>query len=314
MPTYPTLLDMAKRNGRDRAVPLIQETSKLIPEISGVSMNGTPLPGVGSVRTIKGINYHTLVRTSNPTVSFRDANTGTTASASTYENRLVETFILNPRWEADKAVADRSEDGPDAYIADEAMAIMEAAMQLLGQQFFYGRTVDGKGHPGLVDSVISKYTKSAGGTAGQCSSVWFVKFGATHVQWIYGENGALTIPDKRIETLYRADPGTTTPLKPMTGYVQDMLAYPGVQVGSTRSIARLSGVSAETGKTLTDALMFQTIALMDVQPDVIFMNKTLLEQLRESRTTFNATGAPAPIPTDCAGIPIAPTQSLTMTE
>jgi hypothetical protein len=315
MPSYPTLLDMAKRNGRDRAVPLIQETSKLTPEISGVTMDGRNLPGVGQVRTIKGINFHTLVRTSNPVVSFRDANTGTTSSASTYENRLVETFILNPRWECDKAVADRSEDGPDAYIADEAMAIMEATMQLLGKQFFYGRTTgDGKGHTGLVDSVISQYTKSAGGTAGQSSSVWFVKFGPTDVQWVYGENGALTIPDKRIETLYRADPGTTTPLKPMTGYVQDMLAYPGVQVSSVRSIARLTNVSAETGHTLTDALLYQTIALMDRQPDVIFMNKILLEQLRESRTTFNPTGAPAPIPTDCQGIPIAPTQSLTMTE
>lgn len=314
MATYPTLLDMAKRNGRDRAVPLIQETSKLIPEISGVTMDGRTLPGVGAVRTIKGINYQTLVRTQNPTVSFRDANQGTTVSASSYENRLVETFIMNPRWEADKAVADRSEDGPDAYIADEAMAIMEAVMQALGSQFFYGRAVDGKGHPGLIDSVISKYTKSAGGTAGQCGSVWFVKFGVTHVQWIYGENGALTIPDKRVETIYRADAGTTSPLKPLTGYVQDLLAYPGVQVGSTRSIARLSNVSAESTHTLTDALLFQTLSLMDVQPDCIFMNKILLEQLRESRTTFNPTGAPAPIPTDLQGIPIAPTQSLTMTE
>ncbi len=110
MPTYATLLDMAKRNGRDRAVPLIQETSRLIPEISGTTEEGTKLPGVGSVRTIKGINYSTLVRVTNPTVAFRDANEGVNSSVSQYINRLVETFILNPRWEADKAVADRSED------------------------------------------------------------------------------------------------------------------------------------------------------------------------------------------------------------
>lgn len=71
MPSYPTLLDMAKRNGRDRAVPLIEETSKLIPEISGVDDTGRALPGVGTVRTIKSINYKTLIRTSNPPVALR---------------------------------------------------------------------------------------------------------------------------------------------------------------------------------------------------------------------------------------------------
>lgn len=307
MATYPTLLDMAKRNGRDRAIPLIEETSKWIPEISGVNWDGSKLPGVGSVRTIKGISYKTLIRTGLPTVAFREANAGVNISAGTYENRTVETFIMNPRWECDKAVADRSEDGPDAYIADEAMAIMEATMQALGAQFFYGRSIDAKGHPGLVDAVQSTYTVDATGSGGSSASVYAVKFGVGHVQWIYGENGSLMIPDKRIETVYRSD-------LPMTAYVQDMLAYPGVQVGSIRSVGRIKNITAAASKTLTDALMFQLLTKMQVRPDVFFMNKTLLEQLRASRTAVNNTGAPAPIPTEVAGIPIAPTESLTMTE
>ncbi|WP_373649020.1 major capsid protein [Schlesneria sp. DSM 10557] len=314
MPTYPTLLDMAKRNGRDRAVPLISETSKWIPEISGKNWDGSTLPGVGSVRTIKGINYKTLVRTGNPTVGFRDGNTGANISAGTYENRLVETFIFNPRWEVDKAVADRSEDGPDAYIADEAMGIMEASMQLLGSQFFYGRLIDGKGFPGLVDAIQAEFTVDATGTGNTCGSVWAVKFGVADVQWIYGENGALAIPDKTVETVYRADPGTTTPLKPMKAYVQDLLAYPGVQVGSTRSIGRIKNIKDEANKRLTDALLYQLLTKMKVRPDVLFMPKTVLEQLRASRTTFSPTGLPAPTPNSFEGIPIAPTESLTMTE
>lgn len=319
--TFPTLLDMAKRNNRDRAVPLIAETSKWIPEVTGKDGRGNSIPGVGLTRTISGINYHTLVRTSNPTVGFRDVNQGVQSSVSTYENRLVETFILNARWEADKALADRNEDGPDDYITDEAMAIMEAVMQLLGIQFFYGRTTgDGKGHPGLVDFINAAYTQNgvtpgSPGTGGQCGSVWFVKFGITDVIWVWGKNGELTVPDKRVETIYRANAGTTTPLYPLDGYVQSLLAYPGLQCGSIRSVGRLKGVSAESNKTLNDAALFKTLSLMDVVPDVCFMNKVLLEQLRESRTTFNATGAPAPMPTDvCGGIPIAVTQSLTMTE
>lgn len=316
MPAYATLLDMAKRNARDRAVPLIEETSKLIPEISGITEEGTSLPGVGAVRTIGGINYSTLVRVTNPTVAFRDANEGVNSSVSQYINRLVETFILNPRWEADKAVADRSEDGPDAYISDEAMAIMEAAMQLLGGQFFYGRGAtaggtgtgnDAKGHPGLIDAYNTTYEVDATGTPGSASSVWAVKWGPGHVQWVYGKNGQLLIPDKRIETIYRNS-------LPLDGYVQSMLCYPGVQVGSTRSCGRIKNITAAAGKTMTDALGFQLLAKMKVRPDVWFMNKTVREQLRASRTATNAMGAPAPIPTELAGIPIAVTDSITMTE
>ena len=310
MPSYPTLLDMAKRNGRDRAVPLIEETSRFIPEISGVDDTGRVIPGVGSVRTIKGINYKTLVRTSNPTVAFRDANEGVTVSTSGYENRTVETFILNPRWEADKAIADRSEDGPDAYIADEAMAIMEASMQLLGRQFFYGRlsgTGDAKGFPGLVDSVNSSYATNKSGTAGSCHSLYAVKFGPTDVQWVYGENGTLQVSDKRIETVYRSS-------LPMTAYVQDILAYPGVQVGSTRSVGRLYGLDGTSGKALTDAFIYALLAKMQVRPDVLFTTRTGLEELRASRTATNPTGAPAPRPTEIDGIPIVATQSLLDTE
>lgn len=311
MSSYPTLLDMAKRNAWDRAVPLIEETSKWIPEISGMDERGVAIPGVGSVRTIKGINYHTLVRTSNPTVDFRDANEGTNPSTSTYENRLVETFILNPRWEADKAVADRSEDGPDMYLADEAMAIVEASMQRLGTQFFYGRsTTNGgsaKGYPGLVDSVVSSYVLDKSGTNGSCHSVWAVKFGATHVQWVWGENGTLAIPDKRIETVYRSS-------LPMTAYVQDLLAYPGVQVGSTRSLGRIKGLDGTSGKSLTDAFIFKLLSMMKVRPDVLFTTKTGLEELRSSRTATNPTGAPAPRPTEVDGVPIVATESLLDTE
>jgi hypothetical protein len=327
--SYPTLLDMAIRNGRDRAIPLIEETSKAIPEISGINWDGTKLPGVGAVRTIDGINYETLVRVQNPQVSFRNANEPATLGASIYENRLVSTFIINPRWQADKAVADRSEDGPDAYIADEAMAMMEATMQSLGAQFYYGRgTGDSKGHPGLIDAVTAPFTLDAGGTAGGGAtvnpsvgtaingSVWFVKFGVTDVQWIFGKNGALTIPDKRVETIYLPIPGTS-PVQtgPVTGYVQEMLAYPGVQVGSVRSIFRIKNVTQETGHTLTDNLLAQAESAMYRRPDVCFMHPALLEQLRESRTTFNPLGTPAPTPTmTVSGIPIAPTRSLRLNE
>lgn len=304
----PTLLDIAKRNGSDMLVGLIDETIKYIPEISGKTMEGTTVPNMGAARTIKGQQYKTLVRTALPSVGFRDANSGVTASSSTYENRLVETFILNPRWQCDKAVADTSEDGPEAFITLEAEAILTAAMQSLGAQFFYGRNSggDAKGHPGLVDSVQSTYTVDRTGTGSSCGSVYAVKFGPQGVQWVFGENGQLQVPDVRIETLYDSNS------KPYTGYVQDMNVYAGVQVASIYSVGRIKNVTAAA--PLRDSDIYSLLAKMKIVPDVLFMNRTLLEQLRSSRTATNATGAPAPRPTDVDGIPIAATDSLTMTE
>lgn len=307
--TTPTLLDIAIQNGSDSAVGLIEETIKLIPEISGITEEGTRLSGVGAARTIKGLSYKTLARTALPTVGFRDANDGTTASKSNYENRTVETFILNPRWQCDKAVADKHEDGPALFIAREAMGIMEASMQLLGTQFFYGRgTGDTKGHPGLVDSIQAAYTYDATGIGSVCSSVWGVRFGEQDVQWVWGDNGALQMADPRIQDITGANGS------PLTGYIQELLAYPGVQVGSVYSLCRIKNISATASHTLTDAMIYALLSQLKKRPDVWFMTRRSREQLRASRTATNQTGAPAPLPTEAAGIPIAVTESILNTE
>ena len=99
-----TLLDIAKRNSADSAVGLIDEAiTGFMPEIK-----------FGAARSINGLNYKTLVRTELPSVAFRNANEGSTESKGKTVQRLVETYIMNPQWTADKAVADRSEDGAAA--------------------------------------------------------------------------------------------------------------------------------------------------------------------------------------------------------
>src|SRR4051812_19119504 len=139
------LLDIAKANGSDAVAGLIDETVKAHPELT-----------LGAARTISGLNYKTLVRTSLFSGStFRSANEGATVGKATYENRLVETFILNPRWESDKAVADMYEGGTSAYIAMEAESMVEKSMVDLCAQFYYGTNAtfgNAKGFPGLIDA------------------------------------------------------------------------------------------------------------------------------------------------------------------
>lgn len=299
----PTLLDIAKLNGTDGVVGLIDETITNHPELE-----------LGAARTIKGTQYKTRVRTALPTVAFRNANEGTAVDKSTYEQRLVETFILDPQFEVDKAVADAYEDGWEAFLALEASAQMEAAMQHLAACFYYGTGAggDAKAFPGLIQAYdTTNMVVDAGGTTGDTgSSLWGVCFGPKRTQWVYGEGGKLDLSDVAEVRL------TDGSSNPYTGYRQTLTAYPGLQVGHAKSVGRIKKLTADSGKGLTDALIYSLLEKFPagLVPDVLLCTRRSLGQLRTSRTATNATGAPAPIPTDVAGIPLRSTDAILNTE
>lgn len=309
----PTLLDIAKCTGVDAVVGLIEEATIDYPEITGVNpWTGQRVGNMGAARTLPGLSYKTQVRTALPTVGFRNANEGSTPSKSTYENRLVETYILNPQWEADKAVADRHPDGWQAYLAIEGVGMSAAAFATLALQFYYGANTNGdaKGHPGLIDSVLSSMVVDATGTGSATSSVWAVKFGPRDVQWVFGNDGSLDLSD--VEKVRLQD----SALKPYTGYRQEILAYPGLQVGSVYSVGRIKNLSTASGKTLDDDMVLDLLNKFPAskRPDVLLMSRRSRKQLQQSRTAVNATGAPAPMPTEVEGVPIVATDSILDTE
>jgi hypothetical protein len=298
-----TLLDIAKANGSDAVTGLIDESIKAHPELT-----------IGASRTIRGLNYKTLVRTAAPTVAFRTFNAGTASLKSTFENRLVECYVLNPQIEADCAIADAYEDGAEAMLALEAGAILEGAMQTLATQFYYGTGTGGDalGFPGLIQAYDStNMVVDAGGTTDSiASSAWAVCFGPKNVTWVWGNNGQLALsPVERVRIL----DGNSNPYM---AYHQDILARPGLQVGSLYSVGRIKKLTTDSGKGLTDALIAELLSKFPagVVPDAIFCNRRSLMQLQKSRTATNPTGAPAPFPADAFGIPIAVTDAILSTE
>ncbi len=308
----PTLLDIVKANGNDAVVGLVDETIKAHPELTAVP-----------ARTIKGLNFRTRVRVAlgRVTGSFRDANEGLDPIKATYENRLVETYILNPRFEVDKAVADRYEDGPQVYIAQESQGIMEGEMQGLASQFYYGAGNHAKGHPGLINmhDATNMVVDATGTTAATGSSVWLVKFGPQDVQWVWGANGVFAMSSVREETLLDANN------KKFDGYVSSLTAYPGLQANSIQSVVRIKKLTADSGKGLTDALLAKAMSLFPVgrKPDAIFMSRRSLFQLQVSRTAVLNVGPGtakanvqnvASVPTDFEGVPILPTDAIKDTE
>lgn len=312
----PTIIDIAKANGSDGMVGLIDQTIRLSPELM-----------YGAARTIKGFNYKTLVRTSLPSVGFRNANEGMAGVKSTYENKLVETFTLDPKIVVDRTVADKYEDGAESYIAMEADAVMKASIQLLGKTFYYGRrytytgdanydttTSTSKGFYGLLDFVDSSLVYDRGGAAVGTSawrtSVWGVKFGPQDVQWVFGQDGQLAMLPTRIGDAFDSTG------KSFTAYISQLLAYPGVQMVQQNSVGRIKNITNETNHGLTDVVLGSWISQFPAAytPDVIFANRSAIESLRASRTATNVTGTPAPTPTDFEGIPIIKTDMLSGVE
>lgn len=293
---FPTLLDIAKANGSDKVVGLIDEAYREVPEVGKIA-----------ARTIKGINYKTFVRTANPTAAFRKANNGAAVTKGTYEERLVECFILDVPWHCDKAIADSYEDGPEAYIALEASGIVNAAMQRAAAQMWYG--ADANGFPQIA--ATSGMTVDAGGTtASTGSSVWAVKLGPQGVQWVVGNDGAFELDDPDVQFVNGADGN------PMKAYTQSLLVRIGLQVGNLNGVARLKKLTEDSGKGLDDDKLADLISQFPVgyKPDVLFMSRRSRKQLQQSRTATTPTGAAAPMPVDYDGIPIVATDSIVNTE
>ena len=298
-----TLLDIVKANGSDPLVGLIEEVIPYVPELN-----------LFAARTIKGINYKTLVRTGLPVVPFRNANEGAAAVKSTYEERLVETFIMSARTEVDQAVARAYEDGPEAWIAMEGAGVTQAAGITVASQIYYGRGAggDAKGFPGLISVYDSTnlMVDAGGSTPGTGSSVWAIKLGPQACQLVVGDNGNMTLSDVREETIYDANQN------PLDGYVQTLLARIGLQVGNRYAVGRIKKLTEDSGKGLTDARLSQLWNKFPIghKPDVFMMSRRSLGQLQQSRTATNATGAEAPYPDSWQGIPLVATDSILDTE
>ncbi len=301
----PTLLDIAKLNGNDKVVGLIEENLK-------VSAAAQVIP----FRTVKGTSYTTGVRTGLPTAGFRTANDGQVASKSTFAKRIVECFIFGGNIEADVAVADAYEDGAAAWQMIEGAGIVEAGLRALSSQVFYGVTADANGFAGLKAFATYSGTTAAGdaltinaggSTSTTASSVYLVKYGPQHVQFVGGQNGRFTLPDF-YKQMVNGNTGR------YEAYVSALTAWIGLQILNENAVRRIANLTEDSGKGLTDALLAKAFAEFPsgIVPDAIFMSRRSRRQLQASRTVTlfgQGSGRPnqpnvAPIPTEYEGVPI----------
>lgn len=297
-----TLLDIAKANGHDDIVGLIEANANVYPEL-------VTFPA----RTIKGTSFPTLKRLNYPTTTFRAANEGSAAGVSTYQRDLVECFIIDQQLRMDVMVADADEDGAAAPLQREASGGMLGVARTIASQIYYGTSNDAKGFPGLVDTVDTTHVVSAADT-GANSSVWAIKFDDDAVKLIGGSGQSLTMaPDWRIQSVNDANSN------PYDAYINAIRGWIGLQVVNPNSFARIKLLGTNTGKTMSDSLAYDLLATMPAgwRPDMWIMNRRSKTQLRKSRTTPTTayvTTPVAPMPTEIEGVPILTTDAITNAE
>jgi hypothetical protein len=312
-----TLLTLAKLKNTDDVVGIVEEASRAVPELSGMQIIGskeTQIAGVAFARTIPGLNYKTVVRTALPTVDFRHANQGVTNTTSSYEEKEVQTFILNAKHYLDKAIADPHPDGPSGLMAIEMAGLVEAAYQKAARCMYYGQNTtfgSAKAYPGFLAALDSSMTVDAGGTTDNvASSVWAVRWGVRDVAWVMGNEGKIPLSDMDVRDALDASSN------PFTAYHQELTNNLGVQVLSKYSIGRIKKLTTETGKGLTDLLLSDLYAKFPVGkgPNALYMSRRSLMQLQKSRTATSESGKEADMPTNWQGIPIFATDMISETE
>lgn len=302
-----TLIDIAKLNGSDALVGLIEETMNVAPEV-------TTFPA----RAIKGTSYKVKMRLTFPAAGFRNANESRTATKSEWDNKLVECMILGGLMTVDKAVAKAYEGGPEELMQIEAAGMVESALQAVGRQIWYGTNTtysgDAKGFPGLLSLYDStNMAVDAGGTTSTTgSSAWLVAFGPRYCELLSGAGGMFDLTDWREELVSSVD-----------SYVATMTSWVGLHMGHSKSVCRIKKLTADSGKGLTDDVIANALSKFPVgiKPNAIFCSRRSAYQLMRSRTvTINAseagpgTGNVSPFATSAYGIPVIATDSLSDVE
>ncbi|QDV23581.1 major capsid protein [Aureliella helgolandensis] len=263
-----------------------------------------------------GTDHKYLKHVTAPTVGFRAPNAGRDHS-KTGRVWVTETLkILDATFHLDAMIAKSNPKGEAFVMAMEAMMHLRAAMKAAERQIFYGTAQDAGGFLGLADNVgLNKIDDdmvlTAGGTStGVFGDVWMIRATSDFANCavILGNSGNIAIEPWERQLVSDGDG------KQFPALFQEIDGWLGLQVGGAKSVARLVNLNLADGasaNTLTDDLLANLMELFpeEAPPTHIVMNKRARKQLMQSRTATNATGAPAPLPTEYEGVPIVTTSA-----
>lgn len=279
-------------------------------DVSDIFNKAPFLAALHAAEASNGTAHKYLKETGAPVVGFRPPNDGRDHDVSEDSLVTIDLKILDATNKVDQALADAyQKGGPQAWIARECKRHLRQAFREGEEQIINGTGNDSDGFNGLadeLDQLADAMVRGNGGTAA-CSSVYMVRTDPdeSHCTVILGQSGNISIG----ETFQAMVAGATTGTFP--AYVTPITGWLGLQIGSAKSVARLANIDDGSNKLDDDALsLMYELFPEDFEPNLIAMNKRSRRQLQQSRTATNATGAPAPWPTEWEGIPIIQTGTI----
>lgn len=302
-----TLRELVTGRGFDASQGIVDEVSKLVPELAffdSILIPGTSFQGVS--------------QTSDPTTGFRAVGAGFDASDEGYRLDAFNLGILAGLVQRDKAAFDADVRGRDAALAAAAVALVRSGMKTLAGKVWYGATTGDEKFDGASALVKDALVVDAGGTSG-LSSVYAVGRGADRCHLVFNENSPLLNAGE----LEWKEGTTTVSGKPVPTYWTDLTCWAGFACRNSNAIARIANLDAT--KTLTDDLLAEVVAKYaeandGLNPDGIFCTFAQRLALQKSRGTTVRTAArstieiTASVPLEYDGIPIYATNALTTTE
>lgn len=288
-------------------------------EVSDLTNDAPFMAALPFTTATHGTVHKYTKETGAPVVGFRSANGGRDLDSSVDTGVTADLNILDFTYAVDKAIADAYvRGGPTAFLSREGMRHLRAAMFAYETQLLNG-TVDGStsGFDGFADvltSLSDTMVVSAGGsTANTASSAYMVRAGENDVIGVLGNDGVFELGESVVQQAV-VNPGTDN--KTFPSYYTPGTGYTGLQIGGAFSFGRIANLTADSGKGLTDELLYQLFETFPAgrKPTHVVMNRRSRRQLRSSRTATNATGAPAPLPAEWEGLPIVITDAIINTE
>ena len=289
-------------------------------EISNI-LNRAPLVNrLPFVESSNGTTHKYITHTADPVVGFRAPLAGRDLDSSVDTPVTSNLFILDWSWASDKAIADAWRKGRQDYVSREGARHINAAAFKLEQQVLYGTSAlgDSAGFAGLanlsqLDGLSDSMVVNAGGTtADTASSVFLLKLGDDQgIAGVYkGDGPAIELGETIVQDFQDASD------RHFPAYYTPASTWFGLQLGANYSVSRIANLTADAGAGLTDDRIYEAIEKHPAghTPDVMVMSRRSREQLRKSRTSTNATGAPAPTPEEVAGIPILVSEAVSNAE
>jgi len=296
-----TSADVLAINSSEEIVGIITQLESVFPELR--------LFAAGAVAKT---SYKTLVKTAAATAGFRGINEGLARNRATRVVRNVDCKYVDASWDIDDAAVSAVEWG-DPF-AMETEDSIEAQMAAVCTQIWYGLAADAKGFMGvgtLLATTDHPMVVDAGGsTVAGGTSLFAVRSNERAAALVWGKDGRIEAGEVKEQQLYDDEN------KPYMGNFRKIAGYAGLQLTDYTCVGRIANMTDEDGCGLTDdrvATLLETFP-SGKGPDFMITSKKAVGQLRASRTTFNATGAPAPYPTDAFGVLMFDSSAISVAE